>query len=298
MTFIHPTAHDQNQPFAIKKCRHGMMAFNRNDTFIGQSLFQYGEWCEFEIELLSKVMRYGGTAIDVGANIGTHSVALAKSATRIYAFEPQPRLYRLLTANLALNGIQNVVPERVAVGDHIGFIPMADLPPDEAMFNFGAVPLSHGEPKGEARIITVDYLGIAPTLIKIDVEGMEPDVIRGAHKTIERHQPTLYLENNGFDDSSKVASALDEIGYRAWWSIGPYYNPANFFANPICIWVANVAPSANLIAVPRSSGISFDLPEFLGADDVWWKAEKRGNSRGDSAGIVAVQRDVNCSGVG
>lgn len=253
------------------------MAFNRNDNFIGQSLFQYGEWCEFEIELLSNVMRWGGTVLDIGANIGTHSVALAKSSTRIYAFEPQPRLYRLLTANLALNGLQNVVPERVAVGDHIGFTPMAELPPDEKIFNFGGRPLSYGEPTQEARIITVDYLGVAPTLIKIDVEGMEPDVIRGAHKTIERHAPTLYLENNSFDDSKAIAAALDEIGYRAWWSIGKYFNPNNFFGNNVCIWIDDMAPSANLIAVPRSSGITFDLPEFLGSQDVWWKAQERGN---------------------
>jgi hypothetical protein len=50
-------------------------------------------------------------------------------------------------------------------------------------------------------------------LIKIDVEGMEADVIRGARETIARHSPVLYLENNG-DNSTAIAPVLDEIGYR------------------------------------------------------------------------------------
>ncbi len=124
------------------------------------------------------------------------------------------------------------------------------------------------------RQVSVDSLGLEPDLIKIDVEGMEADVIRGAKETIKRHSPVLYFENNG-KDSAAVAGALDEIGYRAWWSIAPYFNPSNHFRNPQNIWPPNLVPSANLIAIHPERGNyrgveSFvDLPPFTGAADNW-----------------------------
>lgn len=62
-------------------------------------------------------------------------------------------------------------------------------------------------------VMGIDATRAKPSLIKIDVEGMEADVIRGARETIARHSPVLYLENNG-DNSTAIAPVLDEIGYR------------------------------------------------------------------------------------
>ena len=59
----------------IADCRHGRMAFLRNDNIIGRSLRLYGEWAEAEIELAKVFLRPGDTVVDVGANIGTHSIA-------------------------------------------------------------------------------------------------------------------------------------------------------------------------------------------------------------------------------
>lgn len=263
------STYDPTQPFAIKRCRHGLFAFSRNDTFIGRSLDTYGEWCEFELDLLRSVVGVNDTVIDVGANIGTHVIAFARMAKKVYAFEPQPRLYRMLQANLALNNIKHVTTHRLAVGAYCGDILIADLPSDETVFNFGALPISFPGPNRlSAQMVTIDSLGLSPALIKIDVEGMESDVIEGAKETIKRHSPVIYLENNG-NDSDEAAGALNSIGYRAWWSIGPYFNPNNFFKHPTSIWSERMMPSANLIAVPKSSGRTFDLPEFTGAADNW-----------------------------
>jgi hypothetical protein len=61
---------------AVKRCRHGIFLFNRNDTFVDRSLNLYGEWCEAEIGLLTQVVRRSDFVLDVGANIGTHAVPL------------------------------------------------------------------------------------------------------------------------------------------------------------------------------------------------------------------------------
>lgn len=267
----------ENKNIGVKRCRHGIFAYNRNDAFIGMSLDLYGEWCEFEIQLLREFITPGSIVIDAGANIGTHTVAFANLVGpngKVYAFEPQPRSFHLLCANLALNCIENVVAREEALSHQSGKISMAPLPNSETFFNFGGVALSQttGTPVSATTIDGLDLTSCE--LIKIDVEGMEVDVIRGAINTITKFKPFLYLENNE-NESDDIAKALDDIGYKAFWSLGSYYSPTNFYANSVNIW-ANVVPSANLLAVPKES--KRDLTgarEYLGGKDNWRAAVNR-----------------------
>ena len=68
---------------AVKRCKHGPFMYNRNDTFVGRSLDLYGEWCDFEIQLLRNFIRPGDTVIDAGANIGTHTIVFAAERSRL-----------------------------------------------------------------------------------------------------------------------------------------------------------------------------------------------------------------------
>src|SRR5713226_7284487 len=83
-----------------KETRHGMMLYMPRDQYVGQSIDLYGEFSREEQDFFDFVYR-GGSAIDVGANIGAHAIALAKKFGHLYAFEPQGFLYQLLVANLA-----------------------------------------------------------------------------------------------------------------------------------------------------------------------------------------------------
>jgi hypothetical protein len=117
-------------------------------------------------------------------------------------------------------------------------------------------------------------LNPGPGLIKIDVEGMEAEVIRGAQRAISEHRPVLYVENNG-DESVALWSALDEIGYEGFWSIGTYFNRMNFFGNTANLW-PSVVPSANVLAFHKGDALSsFGLTPLLGPDDNWQKALDR-----------------------
>ena len=89
-------------------CRHGWMAFPSHDTVIGRALAKYGEWAEHEIRFLGRFVGAGGTVLDVGAYVGTHTLALARVAARVYAFEPQPSIFPLLRSNVERNGLTNV----------------------------------------------------------------------------------------------------------------------------------------------------------------------------------------------
>lgn len=268
-----------------KDCRHGQFTFNRNDAFIGASLDEYGEWCEYELQLLLPLLSEGDTVIDAGANIGTHTVPFAKAVGErghVYGFEPQPSIFDILKKNVGQNDCANVMLFRAVVVDQKDQPDqkaiLADLPPPTQHFNFGAVP-ALGSGSNTADIMRIDDLKLPSCrLIKGDVEGMEADVVKGARETIARCRPILYLENNG-DNSQAIAPVLEEIGYRAFWSLGPYYTPDNFNGSKVNLW-PKVMPSANLVAVHKDSNEALDnlfmrLPEFTGPEDNRRDAMKR-----------------------
>ena len=126
---------------AIKTCRRGTFMYNVNDAFIGRSLDLYGEWCDDEIHVAGQILTAGAIAIDVGANIGTHTVGFARSVGPrglVIAFEPQRLVYQTLCGNVALNGLTNVSTMQAAAGAARGEVIMPSLDP-RAVQNFGAV---------------------------------------------------------------------------------------------------------------------------------------------------------------
>ena len=87
----------------VKQCKHGDFAYLKNDTIIGRSLDFYGEYAEAELALASQLLRSGSKVIDVGANIGLHSVFYSKivgNEGEVYAFEPSHLNYFFLVTNL------------------------------------------------------------------------------------------------------------------------------------------------------------------------------------------------------
>jgi FkbM family methyltransferase len=114
-----------HEHMVMKTCRHGTLLFNQQDTFVGRSLDLYGEWCEAEIDLLAQVLKPSDVVLDVGANIGSHTVPFAKlvgESGRVVAFEPQRLVFQNLCANLALNALRNVVTYDAGVGKDAGWM--------------------------------------------------------------------------------------------------------------------------------------------------------------------------------
>src|SRR4029078_4119505 len=98
----------ETRHIAIKNCRHGLFMYSRNDNFVGRGLDLYGEWCDFELQLLRNYIKYGDTGIDGGAHIGTHALAsgnMVGPTGIVHAFEPQRRLFGMLAGNVALNSL-------------------------------------------------------------------------------------------------------------------------------------------------------------------------------------------------
>ncbi len=156
----------------------------------------------------------GGTFVDIGANVGNHSLyaALFLGAGRVIPFEPNPRAFRLLVQNVLVNRLEEVIDlSRLGVG-------LADR--EEGGFamekrkrNLGGARMLPGE--GRLRVFRGDTLleGERPALIKIDVEGMEMPVLAGLEATIAAHRPALLVEVDNENETAFRQWAAD-AGYE------------------------------------------------------------------------------------
>ena len=102
---------DPSNPVVVKACRYGMMMYNKNDRYIGRSLDLYGEFSEAEVAFFRAAIQPGMMVVDVGANIGCHSIAFARlvgPGGRVLAIEPQKQVYQMLVGNVALNHLSHV----------------------------------------------------------------------------------------------------------------------------------------------------------------------------------------------
>lgn len=157
--------------------------------------YRFVTWNPAEYEAFRAAARPGSIALDVGANVGAYTLLLAqwvRPGGRVYAFEPAPEAFAGLSEHLRLNALADtVVPVRAAVAATSG---TATLATDGLS---GANRLADA-PGGETvQTVTLDEFcareGIVPAFLKIDVEGAELDVLRGARETIAKAGDSLAL---------------------------------------------------------------------------------------------------------
>jgi FkbM family methyltransferase len=258
---------------AMLRGRYGYMVYNKNDVYIGRAIEKYGEFSEGEVEVFRQLVGAGDGVIEVGANLGTHTLAFSRMVGRegrVYAFEPQRIVFQTLAANLAVNSVVNVECFQVAVSDKPGSLKLPDI--DYTVEgNFGAVEIERYQAGIKVPIVTLDdFLDLPPNrkikFIKIDVEGMEQGVIRGAEKLISAHAPFLYVENDRLEKSPALITQIRDLGYKLYWHLPPLYNPKNMAGD-----VENIYPnvvSVNMLCVPNAQQIAMNgFVEVAGADD-------------------------------
>jgi FkbM family methyltransferase len=201
------------------------------DDAIKKHLHSGAGW-EAHIKALIQQHAKPATAVlDVGAHIGTHTLSMAKAVGdqgKVFAFEPQKKIYRELVKNLELNGVKNVAALRYALGEGEPSIVEMGV---AAKGNEGGTGVGSGGDKVELR--TIDSFGFHHvSLMKIDVEGFENHVLRGSKETIARERPILIVEILGGVDygtaTPEQKQRIDEtkaliagMGYRVE-RVGPH----------------------------------------------------------------------------
>ena len=167
-----------------------------------------------ELAGLAELFPTGGTFVDIGANVGNHSLyaALFLGAARVIAFEPNPLAYRLLVQNVLVNGLEHVIDlSRLGVG--LGARDEGGYSMERRRRNLGGAKMLPGD-SGKLRVLPGDTLleGEAPALIKIDVEGMEMPVLEGLKATLRQHRPVLLVEVDNANEAAFMEWA-EAAGY-------------------------------------------------------------------------------------
>lgn len=247
------------------------MIFNSNDIYIGGALELYGESHQIELQFLSQIVKPGHCVVDVGANIGVHSLFFAQAVGAkgtVVAFEPQRVCHQMLVTNMTLNGQVNCLLNLEALGAAPGDVrvPRVDI---NQRYDFGGVAVN-AEVEGErVRMITLDSVGLkACQLIKIDVEGDEREVLRGAEATIHSCRPILYVDNGAEEKSPALLEKLFDMDYRLFWHLPPLFNPGNFYGVRKNVFGRLV--STNVVGVPREREMNIqNLRAIHSLDDFW-----------------------------
>jgi FkbM family methyltransferase len=248
------------------------MLYNRNDIYIGASLRKYGEFSGGETALFRIIVQLGMTVLDIGANIGVHTVDLSRLAGPagvVHAFEPQRLVFQALCANVALNSRTNVFTHNAAVGATGGTLLVPSLDP-ETSNNYGGLSLSGAQQGESVAVVTLDGMGLSAChVIKLDVEGMETEALLGAGATIARFRPVLYVENDRAARSAELISLIQSYGYRLYWHLPPIFSTTNFRDDPEDMFGNTISVNMLCLPVELPQSALTGLREVTGPADQW-----------------------------
>ena len=238
-------ANFRSSAFVIAPSDHGTMIVNRNDfrqtksgiIGVGAQILHKQSFDKEEVNLvlglLSKrrhIYKKNVVALDCGANIGVHTIEWARHMHgwgEVHAFEAQERIYYALAGNIAINNCVNARATWAAIGAKPGTLDVPkvnyDLPSSYGSLelrksasneNIGQAISYDKSDTYEVPMITLDSVKLAHVdFIKIDVEGMEIDVVRGAAKLLKKHRPMMLIEHIK-TDSKALIDMLASFGYR------------------------------------------------------------------------------------
>jgi len=238
--------------FPCVKTRYGQIRFFENDDPIGRSLTRYGEWAEHEIQLLSAFIGLGSKVVDIGANIGTHTIAFARRVGPtgcVIAFEPQQRVFEVLESNVMELGLANVRAVHAGVGAAAGkmMVPPVDYVGHTNLGGVRLLPVADNRAGEITTIVTLDSYNLeACHLIKVDAEGMETDVVLGMATTLETMRPVVACECNTVTNGVEILRANKWRDYAKFLYRVAAFNPYNLRKN-----------GENFFGVANESGLLF-----------------------------------------
>jgi FkbM family methyltransferase len=165
-------------------------------------------------QVVARLVKTGTVFLDVGAHVGFYTLlasVLAGHEGRVYAFEPLPGNVHYLRQHLHMNGVRNATVFPAAVADH----------PGEARFQEG--PSSSSGRLNDSGALVVDLVALddlflqgaipLPDYVKIDVEGAEGLVLKGARRLLTLGGPTIFLATHGSEVRAECLSLLQSLGY-------------------------------------------------------------------------------------
>lgn len=181
-------------------------------------------------DFLKKADLIDGVALDVGANLGNHSLYLSHHFEKVVSFEPNPTLFTLLSANASLAG--NIEARPFGLSDAAGSASLQYI----SDYNSGEASVAPKKSPQSSKLVEIelkrlddiaDLPGERIGLIKIDVENLEINVLKGARETILRDRPVIFFEQHDYDfpadgGDSPVVGLLRELGYSTFYEVDEF----------------------------------------------------------------------------
>ena len=217
-------------PRTVITAGHFRLRIDLRDVAIGSTLFRVRTW-EPELVALFRLLDLGGgVCIDVGANIGWHTLALSECvgrAGKVFAFEPSPREYRMLLENLRLNNVTNVIAERAALGERKETRWLRVNSRNWGDNRIVTERKAGGQYESIAVEVGDDVLAALPAgaikLIKVDAQGYDQFVVKGLRDSLLRNPDAVLavevdasaLYEAGSSPTALVAHLVEQ-GFRGW----------------------------------------------------------------------------------
>ena len=215
--------------------------FLSNDA-IGNTIKAEGCWEEHITELLVGYIKPNYNCLDIGANFGYHTVTmglLAKDGGSVFSFEPMILFHHQVNANAHLNGLSNVRVFNNAVGDveEYVFIPEPNTSSNESI-NHGDTSITKNGNGQQVKMVVIDSLEL-PVIkfIKLDVQGCELPVLKGAKNKILKDKPVMIVEIEdfqlakfGYTPQQLISFIKEELDYDMYQMMTKY--PADFLCVP------------------------------------------------------------------
>ncbi len=208
LRLLHEVGLRAQMPFACTMANGAWLAIRPEEGLlvsetVGWTCFTRRVWDPHVEACIRKILLPGQSAIDVGANLGYFTAVMAQCvgpSGRVWAFEPVPETYELLTLCKSLNDYAHVTPLRVALGAANGSIEITYDRRHSGIATMHPEHVAGDAQRVELRtldtLISTGEVQPAPDLVKVDVEGHELDVLRGARNTIAEASPLIVFEFN------------------------------------------------------------------------------------------------------
>lgn len=229
-----------------------------SDDLIATALELYGEWSSAEANVITDFINEGDVVLDIGAYVGTFSLQFSELVGpkgSVFCFEAVKENYNLLNRNTAKK--ENVKTFNIAVGNKIdvGWSILNKL--NNGASKVSGKPFIHSS-KTDIHMID-DYCFPNVHLLKIDVEGMEYDVLCGAKKTINQSRSLIWLELNSIEVGNKILEWANDAGYNVFGHLAPSYNPDNFNNNTLDIFGEAIESSLLLVPAEKQNEVSVSI---------------------------------------
>lgn len=216
----------------------------RDDLYIGRTIAAGHEWDGWMRRDMMMHYKPGTDILDIGANIGYNTLMFSDYGP-VHSFEPV--FHDIVSKNVKENKLRHdVTVHPIALSSTRGECVLHLPPKEHGMMNYGGTSLvdygTDAEPIPATRDRLDDVYTGTPSIVKIDVEHHEMDVLRGAVKTLETHKPMLIIEIHGYDQSP-IPKFLEQFGYcrPKKYLGGMNFDPGSPEPRPEHMWVFTTA---------------------------------------------------------